>query len=294
MSQGPQSRDGKSLARSIPLVQQTLSPAVGECTIEHRHAKTSPCDRFMLADTAFTDIAHELMLQPDRYARWRSLTSFMETIGLGVMNYAYVDPALHNDPEHQGRLAHTTLPQSFIDHFADRNYASTDAMARYLSAGGVRPVLFDVEAHTPDRDHASDVVSAGLKGGLFIPLPGATLDGRAAVAGLSVGSGASPETTHRTAREYGAGLVALTHLFHALSAGDHLAEMLGLANLTTRERDCLSWTAKGDRIGQIAHRLNIAEITVAKHLANARKKLGARNLPEAVARGLLLQQVVLA
>lgn len=248
----------------------------------------------MLADTAFVDAAQELLIQPDRDARWRSLTTFMEKIGLGVMNYAYVDAALRDDPDLQGRVAHTTLPKSFIDHFADRNYASTDAMARYLSAGGVRPVLFDVEAHTQDRDHALDVVAAGLKGGFFIPLPGATLDGRTAVAGLSAGSAAAPKATHRTAREHGGNLVALAHLFHALSASDYLAEMLGCANLTARERDCLSWTARGDRIGQIAHRLNLAEITVAKHLANARSKLGARNVPEAVARGLLLGQITLA
>lgn len=248
----------------------------------------------MLASNAFAEASQALLNETDRDARWSRLAGFTEMLGLGVMNYAYVDAALKDDPVLQGQIAHTTMSPDFIAHFAERNYVTTDAMARYLQCGGVRPVLFDVEAHTPDLDHALDVVDAGLRGGLFIPLPGAALDGRSAVAGLSVGAAAAPRDSHEIARHYGAELVTLIHLFHALSAGDYLSNMLGLANLTSRERDCLSWTARGDRVSQIAHRLKLAEITVAKHLAAARRKLGARNMPEAVARGLLLRQITLA
>ncbi|MER0240148.1 helix-turn-helix transcriptional regulator [Fulvimarina sp. MAC8] len=58
-------------------------------------------------------------------------------------------------------------------------------------------------------------------------------------------------------------------------------------SLSPRERECLQFIATGQRVSEISHRLKIAEKTVELHLANARKRLGARTRDEAVAKALL-------
>lgn len=54
--------------------------------------------------------------------------------------------------------------------------------------------------------------------------------------------------------------------------------------LTQRERDCLAFVADGYTDRQIADLMGIAEPTVRFHLNNARRKLGAVNRAQAVAR----------
>ena len=54
-------------------------------------------------------------------------------------------------------------------------------------------------------------------------------------------------------------------------------------NLTAREMECLTGLADGLNSEGIAKRLNIAVPTVAMHLSNARRKLGAHTREQAVA-----------
>ncbi len=55
-------------------------------------------------------------------------------------------------------------------------------------------------------------------------------------------------------------------------------------SLTSRERDALAFVADGHTDRQIADRMKISEPTVRFHLNNARRKLGAGNRSQAVAR----------
>lgn len=57
-----------------------------------------------------------------------------------------------------------------------------------------------------------------------------------------------------------------------------------LPELSARERDCLAHLADGRQDRDIAGLMGIAETTVRFHIDNARKKLGARNRAQAVAR----------
>ena len=63
--------------------------------------------------------------------------------------------------------------------------------------------------------------------------------------------------------------------------------------LTPRERECLQFVATGLRVTEIAHRLALSEKTVDLHLANARRRLGARTRDEAVARALIGRAIAL-
>ena len=55
-------------------------------------------------------------------------------------------------------------------------------------------------------------------------------------------------------------------------------------HLTSREREALTWVAEGKSDWEIAVILGLSETTVRFHVDNARKKLGAVNRAQAVAR----------
>lgn len=65
---------------------------------------------------------------------------------------------------------------------------------------------------------------------------------------------------------------------------DPCAAAAEAVNLTARERDALTWVAEGKSDWEIAVILGLSETTVRFHVDNARKKLGAVNRAQAVAR----------
>tara|TARA_B100000029_G_C17506137_1_gene934506 strand:+ start:707 stop:964 length:258 start_codon:yes stop_codon:yes gene_type:complete len=59
-------------------------------------------------------------------------------------------------------------------------------------------------------------------------------------------------------------------------------------NLTSREVECLLWTAHGKTAWEISMILKISEATVNCHLKNAMRKLGVHSKAHAVAKTLIL------
>ena len=59
-------------------------------------------------------------------------------------------------------------------------------------------------------------------------------------------------------------------------------------NLTSREVECLLWTAHGKTAWEISVILKISEATVNYHLKNAMRKLGVHSKAHAVAKTLIL------
>ena len=91
-------------------------------------------------------------------------------------------------------------------------------------------------------------------------------------------------------RDRGTLLACAAHLIHARLTGagggggdPPRSDPDACARLTPRERDCLAFVADGLRTAELAHRLEVSEATVEFHLANARRKLGARTRDHAVA-----------
>lgn len=86
-----------------------------------------------------------------------------------------------------------------------------------------------------------------------------------------------------------AGLYYHAHVYAKLQLG--MARLAG-APLTQRERQCLFWAARGKKMPETAKILGITTRTVVFHLENARSKLSAATVTQAVAeaahRGLIL------
>ena len=57
-------------------------------------------------------------------------------------------------------------------------------------------------------------------------------------------------------------------------------------SLTQRERDCLTFAARGMTSADIGNKLSLTERTVNFHFGRLRQKLGALNRPEAIAKGV--------
>ena len=76
-----------------------------------------------------------------------------------------------------------------------------------------------------------------------------------------------------------AGLMLTEHLmtFAAPAVEDEV-------KLTDRERDAVAWVAEGKSDWEISVILGVSESTIRFHVDNARKKLGAVNRAQAVAR----------
>lgn len=64
-----------------------------------------------------------------------------------------------------------------------------------------------------------------------------------------------------------------------------------IPKLTPRERECLSWAAAGKTAWEISQILAISEATIIFHTENAKKKVAAKTLPQAVARAIALRLI---
>ncbi|NBW09102.1 MAG: LuxR family transcriptional regulator [Caulobacteraceae bacterium] len=228
---------------------------------------------------------------PDR--RWSVLTRGLARMGLDQVNYAFLDMATYDRMEARGDPAMSTMRSDWIEYYTERMYDMHDPLVGHVRAARYDPVIFETTTHYGPSQILNEADEAGLAGGILIPLPGApgTLGPGA---GIVMGSGMDPAECRRLLEEHGPRLVSLAHLFHAGAVGEMMRRRYGAAKLTARERDCLQAVARGQRVSGIAHHLALAEVTVSLHLKNARYKLGARSLPEAVARALLFQQIEVA
>lgn len=231
-----------------------------------------------------------LLAETDADGRWDVLTRGLARIGLDQVNYAFLDIETHDRMQARGPTAMSTMRTDWIDFYIEHQYDMDDPLVDYVRASGTEPLLFEISSHFKSSKVLGEASEAGLSSGVLISLPGA-IGMRRPGAGIVLGSSMAAKDTFQLIRENGPGLVALANLFHAGAVGELMRRRYGAAKLSARERDCLQHVARGSRLSAIAQDLVLAEVTVGMHLKNARRKLGARTLPEAVARGLLFQQI---
>lgn len=226
------------------------------------------------------------------HAKWAALTSGLASIGLDQINYAFLDFATYGRMDARGDPAMSTMRADWLEYYTDRHYDLDDEIVAHVRAGRLDPKFYRLSRpdHFSLRYMAEEVREAGLQAGLLTPLPGPWGDHLPA-AGIVMGSSLSEDETARITQAHAPQLIALAHVLHASLSGELLRRRAGAAPLSGRERDCLEGMARGLRIAQIADRLVLAEVTVNLHLRNARRKLGARTLTEAVAKAMLYRQI---
>ena len=226
--------------------------------------------------------------------KWSALTAGLADIGLDQINYAFLDLGAFGRMEARGDPSMSTMRRDWIEHYAGRRYDIEDDIVAHVRTGRFDPKFYRLSRpdHFRQREIAEEAREAGLRSGLLIPLPGPWSD-RLPAAGIVMGSSLGEDEGARIARSHTPHLIALGHILHTSLSGELLRLRAGAVPLSDRQRDCLKGFANGLRTGQVADRLGIREVTVNLHLRDARRKLAARNTPEAVAKALLYQQIAI-
>ena len=230
----------------------------------------------------------EMMSSGDHSGRWNRLVESFARYGLIQITYGLAEIDSAQQPSLCANLAMSTMSRELIERHFKHGCLAFDPLLRALRAGRLEPMPFDIETMEITSDMLDEMRIIGLKSGVLFPLPP---QAGCPVAGLIAASPLSYRETCSLLEEEGQRLVALAHLFHSRASGELMRRRDGAAALTIRERDCLQVISRGERVTAIAHQLGLSEATVELHLRNARRKLGARSLPEAVARALLYRQI---
>lgn len=89
----------------------------------------------------------------------------------------------------------------------------------------------------------------------------------------------------------GQSLLTVLHVHEAVQRLDEQA-VAPLPQLTSREKECLTWAAQGKTSWEIANILSVSERTITFHMVNATKKLNATNRRQAVVRAISLRLIM--
>ncbi len=176
------------------------------------------------------------------------------------------------------------VPQNWISHYFANGYDLFDPVL-LRTPNTVEPVIWeDLARERPLSPKQRRVMveshDAGLLNGVSIPVHGPA--GETYVISLATGTADPPRFADPAKLQ----LLAMQFMmFYARQLRRSLGEP-GSVHLTDRERECLTWTARGKSAWSIGKILNVSEHTVNFHLKRGMAKLGSANRMQAVVAAL--------
>jgi DNA-binding CsgD family transcriptional regulator len=218
----------------------------------------------------------------------------LERFGFDGLSYIVVRD---DGPAPAGEIAWSTHPHSWSALYRRAGYAAVDPRLTH-TRHRVTPYLWDA-ANSVGNGYAQrfirDAATFGIRSGVVISLH----DGASGHVALTFDSTNSPVTAERRQTVI-ARLGDLTLIAMALHEGvlswrvaKSAARKRAGPRLTQRERDCLKFAARGMTSADIGTKLSLTERTVNFHFGRLRRKLGALNRPEAIAKGVSMGFVTL-
>ena len=227
--------------------------------------------------TSLVDLANSPGSQTDFVAH---LDAICSSLGLDYASYASTNPIT-------GQVhAFTTYPDEWKNHYMSERFHLLDPTLR-AAARSIAPV--DWQRLNQDRDFQSVFNRAhdfGLpQSGVTIPVRGPFGD----TGLLSVTSDltASDWLGHKSMVIQELQTVAV-NLHDTVMNSERLTHLLRRAELSSREREVLQWTAAGKSQQDIGDILSISSRTVEVHLRSSREKLGTLTTAQAVGRAVSL------
>jgi len=180
----------------------------------------------------------------------------------------------------------TTYPPDWLLHYQRANHMPRDpVIARAMRSP--LPVMWN-RLYTPIDPVMDEARQHGLASGVTV-----TVGGRRGFGGalLSLASDDPPETSLEMAERHeshmaGQAMLLALHVHEALENLPSARQTAPLVILTTREKDCLQWSAMGKTSWEMAKILNISERTANFHIGNAIRKMDVANRHQAVARAI--------
>jgi LuxR family quorum-sensing system transcriptional regulator CciR len=178
-----------------------------------------------------------------------------------------------------------SCPQEWVDHYQACRYQDIDPCL-LQAPSRLKPYAWadlaaDKRLSGRQRALFAEAREAGLGNGVCIPVHGPS--GESYVVSLS-GAATSADTTARL----GALQILATQLQLAYIALARDGGAGCVVHLSDRERECLTWTARGKSAWSISQILSVSEHTVQFHLKGAMKKTGAGNRVQAVVTAIRL------
>lgn len=227
----------------------------------------------------FVDLREEFRRSDDRKGFFRD---FASTFGLGHLAYFGVFPQWGEDQKHQ---LVTTYREDWEGHYFQKKYDRLDPVLLQTMR---RVVPLDWEAiPLEDREVRDFFGEAGEFGvqrrGISIPIRGPFGD----QALLAITSPDSKREWDAFKRHLLPDLVYLANLVHAeVTEGVREKGPEAETRLTAREKEVLSWSARGKTSWETARILSLSEKTVDFYLKNAIFKLRAANKTQAVSKAI--------
>ncbi len=199
---------------------------------------------------------------------------------LGFDNYIYLQLPT---PEVTTEAVYlTNYPGHWIERYIEQNYVAIDPV---LKATFLSQIPFDWQNHWFGEqrkkfgDFFDEAAEVGVRTGFTIPFH----QNDKPAGALSIASNLCETELNKLIAENTSTLNLLGVYFY-LHADRLLRtdQQLGF-HLTPREVECLRWQAHGKTMWEISKILSISERTVQFHMDNAKLKLGAKTVPQAVA-----------
>lgn len=210
-----------------------------------------------------------------------------ETLRLGFHSFVYALRVPTNFANAQVIML-DGYPEGWVKRYFEAAHADADPVIAWC-VEHVVPVRWSDLVLEPDS-HAERVMyeaaEYGLRDGVTMPIHGP--QGELGILSLSLD--ASPELARPITER------ALPYV-HLLAGHLHQAalRLSGLhdtqPSLTTRENECLRWTADGKTSREIAQLLGVSESTVNFHINNAMQKLNVVNRQQGVAKAILQRKI---
>ena len=235
------------------------------------------------------DLLNALDNAQDVPAAWQAGLRFFRKFGARQITYGFerLDGSI---------VFLTTLPDWWLSHYQDNNYASYDPLidiARaYIAPRKFEtpftdfPVTLSPKARQILNEFGETESTAGLVIPGMTPMP-------QQLSALAISNTMNAEEFSKFYRGKETTLILAAHavqqrcqeLDHQFTQTDvhlMLQRIRHHPKLSPRERECLLWLCKGLRNDAIADRMGITRVTVEMHLRNCRQKLNARTREQAV------------
>lgn len=200
------------------------------------------------------------------------------------LGFDQVSLSLLNEHTHLRREAEVGLMHNYSDHwgkhYVDNRYADDDPVLRRAISSDAAFKWDQLTSEGTISDYQKSILQHGKESGLIDGIAVPLRSGRHSIA---VASSAS-SVGGLGLRQHDLSIASLLafQFYQQFSFLMRNQLHVGTLNLTVREHDILSWTAKGYTKVEIAGRLNISRHTVDYHVRNILQKTGARNITVAV------------
>lgn len=224
------------------------------------------------------DFVTEVARVDDRAERERLFLKHAEAFG--VSRFAYLSTSPGDEPWY----FETNYPSEWVERYVDKSYVEVDVVPlhsrRTPAPFNWRSALALPQYGAEAEEVFHDSAAFGIHDGYSIPIHGG---GGFALVSMAVDD---PSMFRRSARGELYALQLLGLHFHLACERAAAKAPPPSVTLTPREREVLSWAAKGKTAWEIAHILHLAERTVVFHMENAKTKLGAATRSHAVVRAV--------